>query len=137
LAEAIVRTSAAISALTKAGPVLAEAAALPAQDGIGRDNDEHPPPAGPDSGQAGPEQAVGRAEPRAGGCSLVDGELLAQGQVLERELAMAAEEEGEEPEQVKYEGDHGRRLWPDGAGESIICPAAHVMAKDSPNFGPR
>ena len=82
------------------------------------------------TGQAGPEQAVSRAQLWAGQRSLVDGELLAQGQVLERELAMAAEEEGEEPEQVKYEGDHGRRLWPDGAGESIICRAAHVMAKD-------
>jgi len=84
------------------GPVFAEAAALPAQDGIGRDDDQHAPPASPDSGQAGPEQAVGRAEPRAGRCALVDGELLAQGQVLEGELAMAAEEDGEEPEQVRY-----------------------------------
>jgi len=32
--------------------------------------------------------------------------LLAQGQVLEGELAMAAEEEGEEPKQVEQESDH-------------------------------
>jgi hypothetical protein len=33
--------------------------------------------------------------------------LLAEGQVLESELAMAAdEEEGKEPEQVEYEGGH-------------------------------
>jgi hypothetical protein len=36
--------------------------------------------------------------------------LLAQGQVLEDELAMAADEEGEEPEQVEYESDHKSRL---------------------------
>ena len=45
-------------------------------------------------------------EPRPGRRSLVDGELLVQGQVLEGELTMAADEEGEEPEQVEYEGDH-------------------------------
>jgi len=83
------------------GPVLAEAAALPAQDGIGRDDDQRPPPASPDSGQADPEETVGRAELRAGRESLVDSELLAEGQVLEGELAVAAYEEGEEPEEVE------------------------------------
>jgi hypothetical protein len=33
-------------------------------------------------------------------------ELLAQGKVLEGELTVAADEEGEEPEQVEEEGDH-------------------------------
>jgi hypothetical protein len=37
-------------------------------------------------------------EPWPGCRSLIDGELLTQGKVLERELAMAAEEEREEPE---------------------------------------
>ena len=37
----------------------------------------------------------------AWGCALVDCELLAQGQVLEGEPAVAADEEGEEPEQVE------------------------------------
>jgi hypothetical protein len=37
----------------------------------------------------------------AGAPSLVDGEMLAQSQVLEGELAVAAEEEGEEPKQVE------------------------------------
>ena len=54
-------------------------------------------------------------EPRPGRRSLVDGELLAQGQVLEGELAVAADEEGKESEQVKYESDHERRLWPEVA----------------------
>lgn len=43
---------------------------------------------------------------------------------------MAANEEGEQPEQVEHEGDHERRLWPDGAGESITCRADDVLAKD-------
>ena len=54
-----------------------------------------------DSGQPDPQQAVQRTELRPGYRSLVDGELLAQGQVLEGELAVAADEEGEEPEQVE------------------------------------
>jgi hypothetical protein len=76
------------------GPVLAEASALPSQDGVGRDDDQR-------SGQPDPEQAVGRAQLRPERHSLVDGELLAQGQVLEGELAMVADEEGEEPQQVE------------------------------------
>src|ERR671918_1189066 len=68
-------------------PVLAEAAALPAQDGVGRDDDQRLPPTGPDSGQAGPKQAVGLAEPRPRSRSFVDGGLLAEGQVLESGLA--------------------------------------------------
>jgi hypothetical protein len=74
-------------------------------DMVGEERPRLPPP-GPDSGQAGPEQAVSRVELRAGQRSLVDGELPAQGQVLQAELAVAADEEGEEPEQVDPEGDH-------------------------------
>jgi len=38
-------------------------------------------------------------------CSLVDSKLLAQGQVLEGELSMAAHKEREKPKEVK-EDDH-------------------------------
>ena len=60
-----------------------------------------------------PVQILARAALWAGQRSLVDGELLAQGQVLESELAVAAEEEGKEPQQVEYERDHEPGLWPD------------------------
>ena len=113
------------------GPVLAEAAALPAQDSVGRDDDQRLPPTGPDSGQAGPEQAVSRAELWAGQRSLVDGELLAQGQVLEGELAVAADEKGEEPEEVEQESDHEPRLWLDRPDRSTICGPDGVLAKDN------
>ncbi len=52
------------------------------------------------------------------------------GQVLEGELAVVADEEGEEPEQVKCEGDHGPRFWPRRAYRSITCRADGVLAKD-------
>ena len=44
------------------GPIVAEASPLPAQDGVGRDDDQRPPPAAPHFGQAGPKQPVRRTE---------------------------------------------------------------------------
>jgi hypothetical protein len=67
----------------------------------------------PDSGQADPHATIHRAKLRAGQGSLVDGELLAQDEVLEREVTVAADKEGKEPEQVKHERDHKPRLLPD------------------------
>jgi hypothetical protein len=61
------------------GPVRAKAAPLPPQDGVrGHDHEELSPP-GPDAGQTDPEQTIRRAKSGPGRCSLVDGELLAQG----------------------------------------------------------
>src|SRR5207247_996086 len=88
------------------GPVLAEATTLPPQDGVGRHDDKGLSPAGPDSGQADPQQAINRAQLRPGHRSLEHGKLLAEGEVLEGELTMAAEEEREEPKQVEQEGNH-------------------------------
>jgi len=88
------------------GPVLAEAAPLPPQDSVGRHNQEGLLPLAPNLGQPDPEKAVRRTKLGSGCHSLVHSELLAQGQVLEGELAVAAEEEGQETEQVEQEGDH-------------------------------
>ena len=82
------------------GLVLAEATALPSQDSVGRHDDKSLPPAGPDAGQPDPQQTIHGAELRPGHRTLVDGELLAQGEVFEGELAMTAEEEREKPEDV-------------------------------------
>jgi hypothetical protein len=77
------------------GPVLAEAAPLPPPDGVrGHDHEGLSPP-GPDHRQPDPEEAIRQAQFGPGHCSLVDGELLAQGEVLEDELAGAAAEKGE------------------------------------------
>jgi hypothetical protein len=43
---------------------------------------------------------------------------------------VAADEEGEEPEQMEEEGDHEPRLWPDAANRSITCRADNLLAKD-------
>jgi hypothetical protein len=79
---------------------------------------------------AGSVGAVSRAELGAGQRALVDGELLAQGPVLEGELTLGADEEGKE--QVEYQGDHEPRSSSDGADRSTICRADDVLAKDDP-----
>jgi hypothetical protein len=91
-------------------PVLTEATVLPPQDSVGRHDDQSLPPAGPDSGQPHPQEAICPAQPGPGYRSLVHGELVTQGEVLEGELAVAAAEEGEESQQVEHEGDHQARI---------------------------
>jgi hypothetical protein len=83
------------------GPVLAEATPLPPQNGVGSHDQEGLPPPGPEPGQPDPEQAVGGTKLGPGRRSPVHGKLVAQCQVLEGELAVAADEEGEEPKQVE------------------------------------
>jgi hypothetical protein len=71
--------------------MFAEPAPLPSQDGVrGHDHEGLPPP-GPDLGQHDPEKPVRRTKLGPSRRSRVDGELLAQSQVLEGELAVAAE----------------------------------------------
>jgi hypothetical protein len=74
------------------GPVRTEAALLPAQDGVGGD-DHGLSPAGPDPGHPDPEKTIRRAKPGPGCRPLVHGEVLTQGEVLDRKLAVAAAEE--------------------------------------------
>jgi hypothetical protein len=86
--------------------VLAETTPLPTWDRVGSHDHERLPPPGPDPGEPDPEKSVRRTKLRPGRRSLVDGELLAQGEVLQDQLALAAEEDGEEPKQVERESDH-------------------------------
>jgi hypothetical protein len=63
--------------------------------GGGHDQEGLPPP-GPAPRQPAPEEAISPAKRGPGRRSLVHGELLAQGEVLQSELAVAAAEEREE-----------------------------------------
>ena len=67
-------------------------------------------------------------ELRPGHRSLVDGELLVQGEVLEGELAVAAAEKGQEAKQLEQEGDHRTRIF------SGSEPADQPLTA-GPNFG--
>jgi len=83
------------------GPVLAKAAPLPSQDSVRSHDHEGLLPPGPDSGQPDPEEAITSAEGWPGHRSFQHGELLTQGQILEGQVAVAAQEEGEKPKQVE------------------------------------
>jgi hypothetical protein len=91
------------------GPVLPEPASLPTHDRIRSHEHERLSPPGPDPGEPNPEQAVRCAQPGPAHGSLVHGDLVIQGEVLEGELAVAAAEKGEDPKQAQKESDH--RAW--------------------------
>ena len=111
------------------GPVHAEAAPLPAQDGLGRHDHKGSSPSSPHPGQADPEEPLAAAQRRPVRRSLVHGELLVQGQVLEGELAVAPAEEGEETEQVEQEGDHRDGLSPDQRRQINHLPAGRSFGE--------
>src|SRR5207249_6139493 len=57
--------------------------------------------------------------------------LLPQGEVLEGELAVAAAQEREEPEQMEQEGDHRAGFSPDQSRLINYLAADGVLAKDT------
>jgi len=83
----------------------------------------------PHLGQADPEEPLAAAQRRPVRRSLVHGELLVQGQVLEGELAVAPAEEGEETEQVEQEGDHRDGLSPDQRRQINHLPAGRSFGE--------
>jgi len=110
--------------------VAAKAAALPAQHGRRSDDDEGLPPGGPQPGQPDPQDAIAPSKSRPIRRSLVDGQLLPQGEVLEGELAVAAAQERDEPEQMEQEGDHRAGFSPDQSRLINYSAADGVLAKD-------
>ena len=88
----------------------AEAPPLPGQHGVGSHDHEGRSPPGPAPGQPDPQEPIRPAQPGPRERSLVHGELVAQGEILEGELAVAAAEEREEAEQVEQRADHETRL---------------------------
>ena len=107
----------------KRGPVAAKAASLPAQHSGGSHDDEGLPPGGPHSGQPDPKEPIAPLELRPVHPPLVDGQLLPQSKVLEGELAVAAEQERDESEQMDQEDDHRARIF--SGSEQTDQPLAH------------
>ena len=84
-----------------------KAGALPGDDGVWFDEQQVLAPAGPDSGQVGPEDPVSRGDAGPPTGSLVDRDLMAQGEYLELERCPRAKG-GEEPEnETEKEGAPG------------------------------
>ena len=100
--------------------MVAKPLALPGDDGVRLDEQHVLPPAGPHSGKAGPEDAVGwrDAGPPAG--PLVDGELMAQGKYFELERYPRAQGYEEPANEEEQQGAHGGLV--EGACPPIIPP---------------
>ncbi|MGH8534008.1 MAG: hypothetical protein ACREV1_15105 [Gammaproteobacteria bacterium] len=98
--------------------MLAETAPLPSQDRAGGHHDERRPPSGPGPGQPDPKEAICAAQPRPADRSLVHGELVAQGEVLQGEVAVVAAEDREESEQVAAT----RKCSDEGTGGVQVSP---------------
>ena len=84
--ESVLTGWASIADLAGAGPATPEhleAAAVPGEYSLGSDEDERADPIRPDPAEGDPEHAIARPEPSALRDSQVDGELLAQGRVLQ------------------------------------------------------
>ena len=86
---------------------VAKPVALPGDDGVRFDEEQVCAPAGPHSGQIGPEDAVSRCDvgPPAG--PLVDGELMAQGEHFELQRYSRAEGCEEPANEEEQKGAHG------------------------------
>jgi hypothetical protein len=69
-------------------PLALPAGALPADYGVGLHDDESRSPARPGTTEPRPEQAVRPREPRSPGRTTDHSELLAEGDVLEEEMAL-------------------------------------------------
>src|SRR5262249_4453975 len=86
------------------GPEQPEAGAVPANDGLGWDDGNGLRPAVPQAREQDPEEAVARSQAWARRGTPEDGQLVAQGEVLEHQGVVGpdpAEEAGED------ENDHG------------------------------
>src|SRR2546426_2560468 len=77
----------------------------------------------PDSGQPDPKEPIAPLKLRPVRRSLVDGQLLPQGEVLEGELAVAAAQGREESEQMEQEDDHRAKIFSES--EQTDQPLAH------------
>jgi hypothetical protein len=62
--------------------MLSELPSPPGNDRLRLNEDEGIAPAGPESGEPGPEEAIGLPDTKSIGCSLVDSELLPKGKDL-------------------------------------------------------
>src|SRR5438132_8253255 len=94
------------SASTLPRPVAPESPPVPPHQGLRPHHLQGIPPALPEPGHHDPADPIHRCQPWPRLARLPHGELVAQGQVLEGELAVAAAEEREKSKQVEQEDDH-------------------------------
>ena len=87
-------------------PIQAKAGAMPADDGLRLDNQEDLGPAGPEAAEGGPEEAVARIQGRPWSLAFEHGDLMAQGEDLQRGIASCTEENTESLQHSHEKLDH-------------------------------
>jgi len=84
---------------------------MPAEDCIGTDDDENVGPVCPNQREPRPEDPVCAPEPEPFGPGTAEnGELLAEGKVLQSQVLAGAYQRAQGPEDGDEHGEHGRIL---------------------------
>jgi hypothetical protein len=79
---------------------------MPADDGLGFDNEEDIGPAGPEAAESHPKQPVASLQWRPWSLAFEHGDLLAQSEDLQRGIASCTEENAESTQHSEEELDH-------------------------------
>ena len=82
---------------------------MPADDGGRAHDDQGRRPVWPKAPQTNPEQPIRPARGGLGSAALIHGQLLPEGEVLERDGPMSADEESDQPKSLHEPDDHGER----------------------------
>jgi hypothetical protein len=104
---------------TQLPPMVANALALPGDDGTGLNEHQGVLPGRPQPREPSPEQTRGRVKPRATDGLLVDRQLMPQGQVFQAQGCPRPEEACDASQQSRDDGEHDQKpphhdLWEDG-----------------------
>lgn len=104
--QLVAHTRAAADRTRPPGPVPDEPASMPGDDRRGPDHHQGRSPVRPRAAQGDPEQPVGPADRGSRPSALVHGQLLPEGDVLERECSVPARENREQSKDAKPAGEH-------------------------------
>ena len=89
---------------------------MPARDRVGLDDDQGRFPPRPEAAQRDPKDPIGRPHPRSRSLGREEGELLAEGEVLDQKVRPRRAETSEPTQDEGDSGGHGERMEGDGSG---------------------
>jgi hypothetical protein len=101
---------------------------VPAHERVGPDNDQDLLPLRPQAAQRDPEESIGRPHPRPRSLGREDGELLAEGQILDQKVGPRRAQASEPIQDGSDSGTSG----PDGGSGSPVRRLGPGFAIRSP-----
>jgi hypothetical protein len=93
---------------------------MPPHDGVRLDDEQDVSPSGPHARERDPEEAVPKGQVRARATALEDGELLAQGEVLEGQVGARPKHRSRRGEEREQEVEHGAIMHPSADPEKPL-----------------